>query len=169
MEKGNLLFQLATAEDKGQNKTLNAWIMVAFVILCIVVSCFGMKYMSDSMYNQFDNDENTLFYILIFGIFFGISFVIVWVLNEKRKGESSQLYIYEQCVEGNAIMKPYGFNTTFEKFSLSYNDIINISTNEKYVIIYAQNQTYNVLAFNKQNQIIHIINEQKTKLNIEQP
>ena len=163
MEKGKLIFQLATLEDKGRNKTSNSWIMGAFIILCIVISCFGMKYFSDSL-NSFDKDENNTIYILIVGMLVGLSLLVVWVLNEKKKGETSQLYIYEHCVEGTAIMNPNGINANFENFMLSYNDIVNVSTNEKYVMIYTQSQTYNILAFNKQSEIVNIINQQKQNL-----
>ncbi|MBR2040213.1 MAG: hypothetical protein IJ948_02395 [Clostridia bacterium] len=163
MQKGKLLFKLVTAEDKGQNKSFNSFICVFFVLLCVVFFCFGSKYLFDSTYDVYNEDENTLFYILFFAMLFFVSFFIVWVFNAKKKGEASQLYIYENCVEGTAVTQSSRLSGSLEKFCLSYNDISNISSMERFVIIYTQWQTYKVLAFNKHNEIIRIINMQKEK------
>ncbi len=164
MQKGKLLFKLVTAEDKGQNKPFNSFIGVFFVLLCVVFFCFGSKYLFDSTYDVYNEDENTLFYILYFGMLFFVSFLIVWVFNAKKKGEKSQLYIYENCVEGTAVTQSSGLSSSLENFCLSYNDISNISSMERFVIIYTQWQTYKVLAFNKHNEIIRIINMQKEQI-----
>lgn len=163
MQKGKLLFQLASAEDKGQKKSLISLSLFLFVPLCITFYCIGAKYLFNSTYDAYNEDENTMFYILTFLFLFFIAFMIVWAFQAKKKGEEAKLYLFENCIEGTAETKSSGFNVTFENFCLSYNDIINISSMDRYVILYTQWQTYKVLAFNRHNEIIRIINAQKDK------
>ena len=161
MQKGKLLFKLVTAEEKGQNKALISLYGVLFVLLCFAFFVFGSKSLFDSTYNVYNKDENAMFYILFFVLLFAVSFFMVWVFNAKKKGDAAKLYIYENCVEGTAITQSSGFNGSLENFCLSYNDIFNISSMDRFVIIYTQWQTYKILAFNKHNEIIRIINMQK--------
>ena len=161
MQKGRLLFKLATAEDKGENKALIALSGVLLVVVCVVFYCVGNKYLFDSTYKD---DENTVFYILSLIMLFSISAFIVWCFNERKKADASKLYLYENCVEGTTQTKSSGFGVTLENFCLSYADIINVSSMDRFVIIYTQWQSYKILAFNKHYEIIKIINEQKEKI-----
>ena len=163
MQKGKLLFQLASAEDKGQKKSLISLSLFLFVALCIMFYCIGAKYLFDSTYDVYNEDENTMFYILTFLFLFFIAFMMVWAFQAKKKGEEAKLYLFENCIEGTAETKSSGFNAVFENFSLSYNDISNVSSMDRYVILYTQWQTYKVLAFNRHDEIIRIINAQKDK------
>lgn len=161
MEKGNLLLKLVDYEDKGLNKNSN---LLAIIILFIAdIAVFGFVYFQlySTMYNPYNDDENILFYIIIFSFLVFEAVSSVWAINSRKRINDSYLYIYDNQIEGMAQTNSSLFNSSLESFCLSYNDILSLSSDNKFVIIYTQWQTYKILAFGKQSEIIQIINKRK--------
>ena len=159
MQKGRLLFQLATEEEKGLNKALFYLVMV----LTLVGLAAGVLVVLPRLDDLFPNpteSEKTFVLILFFLWIGGFSFFSVQLLNGKKKDEASRLYLYENCVEGTTDQK-WGLGIALENFCFSYADIINVSSMERFVVIHTKWKSYKILSFKKQDEIIRIINEQR--------
>ncbi len=136
MEKHKLI--CSTAYDWGKRKIIFT-LAIVFLILVDIFAWANVRMVSRVYGDGF-------FTLLIISTIFAVVYY-VWAIANMISVSRSHLYVYDDHIEGVTVM---GLTSSNVSFSLTYDQISQVETAKKQIIIYTSFTKYTVMAMNNQ-------------------
>ncbi len=112
-------------------------------LLIGIILLITLNYISVASYGEFKPSGFFYFILIVFFIIEPIFTVTYFFMNSK-----SHCNVYENAVTGRSSM---GLTSPMQDFILSYEDIINVTSSGKSLILYTNHASYTVLAMTNLN------------------